>query len=191
MSDRYLIRLTPPSTSKVHQHQQHRANRPRDLLSSLQSARIFKTGLLVGKRDGTTTFSDSGGYAGFLASDWWTVRFESCCQDQARHAGFVIDATPFDAPVANVSPRYSTDRLLIQSVKWFTLARCLFSLMHNWGVRLLFDAHAGRDFLTYPSDAHNQARLKVAACVTLRVLSSHCWSHLPVHLALTPTPNEQ
>jgi hypothetical protein len=49
-------------------------------------------------------------------------------------------------------------------------------------------AQTGRNLLAYPSDAHSQTRLMVAACVTVRVLSSLDWSSLPVSLALTPTP---
>lgn len=192
MSCLYLIRSSPPSSTSKVPHQ--RANRPTDLFGpSVGSARALGTGLLLCKRDVITTFSDSGAASeSGRPQDCWTVRLGSCSGQEARRAGVaLVEATACDASAANVLARSSnsTDRLLIQSVKWFTLARCLFTFMQNWSSRVgvLLVPHSGRDLLAYPSDAHRQTRLMVAACVSLRVLSSH-WSHLPVRLALTPTP---
>ena len=219
MSVRYLIRLTPPSLSTTssttsnydNNNQQEQRSKPSDLLSFLQSLR---TSFVAGSKDAddqTTaaaaiTFSHSSPSAVLSSStgqkkqqhssSCWTLRLD-CCQEDRRDAG----AAGSNALPSQLLARSSlfhlslADRLLIQSVKWFTLGRCLLALMqgattqhHSLGSLLSSAQQGGRNLLAYPSDAHSQTRLMVAACVTVRVLSSLDWSSMPVRLALTPTP---
>lgn len=116
----------------------------------------------------------------------WTLRVEpGCCQEgdaSGEPAGAI--GVLQQQPLSWVQqPIESNDRYFIQqSLKWFTLAGCLFRLIGN--AAPVVD---GR-FLSYPSQAHSQTRLMVATCVTARVLATHWpqdWS--PV-LHLTPTP---
>jgi len=193
MSGRYLIRLIPPPSpsTSVHQCNNQERSKPSDLLSSLQSLR---TGFAAGQHvDRTAAITRNG-----PAQDSWTLRLD-CCQEARRDAGTgSAHATTPSGAVANARPLarpslfyLPADRLLIQSVKWFTLGRCLLALMQGATNSLILDSFfspAGRNLLAYPSDAHSQTRLMVAACVTVRVLSSLDWSSLPVRLALTPTP---
>ncbi len=209
MSCRYLIRLTPPSppppsSTSVHQYNQQQ-QRPSDLLPSLQSLR---TGFAAGQHvDQTAAITCNSAAAGSTvlsssgpAKDSWTLRLD-CCQEPRSWdagAGSAHATTPSGAvanalPLARSSFYLPADRLLIQSVKWFTLGRCLLGLMQGAAHSLILgsvfsSAQTGRNLLAYPSDAHSQTRLMVAACVTVRVLSSLDWSSLPVSLALTPTP---
>jgi hypothetical protein len=220
MSVRYLIRLTPPSLSTTsstsnydnnnNNNEQEQRSKPSDLLSFLQSLR---TSFVAGSKDAddqTTaaaaiTFSHSSPSAVLSStgqkkqqhsSSCWTLRLD-CCQEDRRDAG----AAGSNALPSQLLARSSlfhlslADRLLIQSVKWFTLGRCLLALMqgattqhHSLGSLLSSAQQGGRNLLAYPSDAHSQTRLMVAACVTVRVLSSLDWSSMPVRLAWTPTP---
>lgn len=219
MSGRYLIRLTPPSppppppSTSVHQYNIQQQQRPSDLLSSLQSLRTgFAAGQHVDQTAAITCNSAAAAAAGSAvlssssgpAQDSWTLRLD-CCQEPGiswdAGAGSAHATTPSGAvanaaalPLARSSFYLPADRLLIQSVKWFTLGRCLLGLMQGATHSLILgsffssSAQTGRNLLAYPSDAHSQTRLMVAACVTVRVLSSLDWSSLPVSLALTPTP---
>ena len=203
-------------------NQQEQRSKPSDLLSFLQSLRTsivagskdaddqtaaaaitFRHSTTGSSPSAAVFLSSSTGQQQQHSSSCWTLRLD-CCQEDRRDAGAGGSAAQQDA--TNALPSHFSqlarsslfhlslaDRLLIQSVKWFTLGRCLLALMqgattHSLGSLLSSAQQGGRNLLAYPSDAHSQTRLMVAACVTVRVLSSLDWSSMPFRLALTPTP---
>lgn len=193
MSSRYLIRLSPPSP-KVQQQRPRRdllspgdsgrrAPSADDELSSIVEYRSGHWTLqLVGCQERDAVSSTASGATATLGLFQQQERAGSSCSSgipSERGTDYWI--------VGRRGSGYWADRLFIQSVKWFTLARCLFRLIGN--VPSIACPVDGR-FLAYPSEAHSQTRLMVAACVTARVLANHwptdCWP--TVRLALTPTP---
>ena len=158
MSGRYLFRLTPTPPAAVRPSRR----RKRDLLDDLSSP------------------AESSGC--------WTLTPFDCCQvegDAAPAAAKDATVAGFERPPPHLPSPVgwsSTDRLVIQSVKCFILAGCLFRLIGS-GDGLLSPTF--RPLLAYPSEAHSQIRLMIAACVTLRVFSTHCPS---VRFYLSPIP---
>lgn len=162
----YLIRPTWPTIQNWPERDLLSVHRPQD-----HSSRPLEA------EDISAEKNNSGGQC-------WTLRVEpACCQEgdaSGQPAGAIgVLQQPLSSSVQQ--PIESSD-FIQQSLKWFTLAGCLFRLIGN--APPVVD---GR-FLSYPSQAHSQTRLMVATCVTARVLATHWPADWSPVLHLTPTP---